>query len=49
MNETFRKMTPFHQRFREQIDKLSTVQMCNVCHESYPRINVVRGTQGPIF
>ena len=41
-------MSPFHKAFRDEIDKLSIVQMCNVCHESYPRMNVFRRDEGPI-
>ena len=42
MVDFFQQMSSFHQSFHAQIDKLSIVQMCNVCHESYPRMNVFR-------
>ena len=48
MVEFFQQMSSFHQAFHAQIDKLSIVQMCNVCHESYPRMNVFRWDEGPI-
>ena len=33
--DLFQEMSPFHQAFCAEIDKLSIVQMCNVCLESY--------------
>ena len=42
------KMSHFHQAFRAQIDKLSIVQMCSVCHESYLGMNVFRRDEGSI-
>ena len=38
MFELFQHMSSFHQAFCAEIDKLSVVQMCNVCRESYPGI-----------
>ena len=42
MVEFFQQMSSFHQAFRAQIDKLSSVKICNVCHESYPGMNVFK-------
>ena len=42
MVEFFEQMSSFHQAFRAQIDKLSIVQMCSICHESYRGMNVFR-------
>ena len=42
MVEFFQQMSSFHQAFHAQIDKFSIVQMSNVCHESYPGMNVFR-------
>ena len=42
MVDFFQQMSSFHQAFRAQLDKLSIVQMCSVCHESYPGMNVFR-------
>ena len=41
-------MSPFYQAFHVEIDKLSIVQMCYVCLESYPGIVVFRRDEGPI-
>jgi len=41
-------MIRVHKKFREKIDSLSIVQMCHVCHESYPGIQILRGSEGPI-
>jgi hypothetical protein len=49
LTEIFKRMTPFHKKFCAEIDKLSIVKMCHICHESYPRINVCKGFEGPIF
>ena len=48
MVELFQQMSSFHQVFCAEYDKLSIVQMCNACHESYPRMNVFRQDEGPI-
>lgn len=37
-----------HKRFRERIDNLCHPQMCHVCEESYPRIQVVTTKTGPM-
>ena len=42
MVEGFHHMSSFHRAFRAELDKLSIVQMCNVCRESYPGMNVFR-------
>ena len=39
MVELFQQMSSFHRAFHAEIDKLSIVQMCNVCRESYPGMN----------
>ena len=41
-------MSSFHRAFRAEIDNLSVVQMCNVCRESYPGMNVFRRDEGPV-
>ena len=48
MVELFQHMSSFHRAFRAEIDKLSVVQMCNVCRESYPGMNVFRRDEGPV-
>ena len=42
MVEFFQQMSSFHQASPAQIDKLSIVQMCSVCDESWPGMNVFR-------
>ena len=42
------RMIAVHKKFREKIDNLSIAQMCHVCHESYPGIQVLMGSEGPI-
>jgi predicted Fe-S protein YdhL (DUF1289 family) len=41
-------MIAVHKKFRAKIDNLSIAQMCHVFQESYPGIQVVRGSEGPI-
>ena len=41
-------MIAAHKKFRSRIDNLSIIQMCHLCKESYPGIEVVRGIEGPI-
>jgi hypothetical protein len=41
-------MIEVHKKFRAKIDSLSIVQMCHVCRESYPGIQVLRGSEGPM-
>ena len=48
MFEFFQQISPIHQAFCAQIDKLSIVQMCNVCHESYLGITSFKQDEGPI-
>ena len=43
-----KKMIECHKNFRSRIDNLHIVQMCHLCKESYPGIEVVRGIEGPI-
>ena len=37
-----------HKKFRERIDKFAHIQMCHVCDESYPGIQVVTTNTGPM-
>ena len=41
-------MIATHKRFREKIDSLSVVQICHIFQESYPRIQVLRDSEGPV-
>lgn len=41
-------MIAMHKIFRTKIDSLSFVQMCHIFQESYPRIHVLRHSEGPI-
>jgi predicted Fe-S protein YdhL (DUF1289 family) len=41
-------MIAVHKSFRVKIDNLSIAQICHVFQESYPGIQVVRGSEGPI-
>jgi ATP-dependent DNA helicase PIF1 len=42
------RMIAVHKKFRAKIDNLSIAQMCHVFHESYPGIQVLMGSEGPI-
>lgn len=41
-------MVAVHKKFRAKIDQLSIVQMCHVCCECYPGIQVVIASKGPL-
>ena len=42
-------MIEVHKTFWCKIDNLFVVQICKVCNESYPGIQVVRWHEGPIY
>ena len=47
-HQFYTSMIEVHKKFRAKIDSLSIVQMCHVCCESYPGIQVLRGSEGPM-